>query len=274
MKLDKSGSGGSTCSLGSSPGASFSSSLTVPDYSPGAGPPCLVQQVQNKITRSTSPFNIKARVKRRREKRLEKQSNLTSIGLEDLVCPSSPAHGSTASADQQQLRHQGSCSPNGQQPIAVAAAAAGGSSNSCTEGPHLKERLSSSFRFKDFRKRSKESLSLRRNKNLHMTVDSGDNFLTINAHSAGTSPEARSPRSPVSPGQCKCRRCSLLPLEECEPKEVSALFKFLRKSKVCCENVVFKPFFVLCTTAIYALKTGVYFPYSEFQNIKGIWNFF
>ncbi|CAB4062232.1 unnamed protein product [Lepeophtheirus salmonis] len=31
---------------------------------------------------------------------------------------------------------------------------------------------------------------------------------------------------------CKCRRCSLFPLEECEPKEVSALFKFLRKSKV------------------------------------------
>ncbi|XP_040564137.1 3',5'-cyclic-AMP phosphodiesterase 4C isoform X7 [Lepeophtheirus salmonis] len=30
---------------------------------------------------------------------------------------------------------------------------------------------------------------------------------------------------------CKCRRCSLFPLEECEPKEVSALFKFLRKSK-------------------------------------------
>ena len=37
--------------------------------------------------------------------------------------------------------------------------------------------------------------------------------------------------SPPSPG-CRCRRCSLLPLEECEPKEVSALFKFLRKRKV------------------------------------------
>ena len=63
-------------------------------------------------------------------------------------------------------------------------------------------------------------------------LSGGDNYLGINYHSAGTSPEARSPRSPVSPGQCRCRRCSFLPLEECEPKEVSALFKFLRKSKV------------------------------------------
>ena len=39
-----------------------------------------------------------------------------------------------------------------------------------------------------------------------------------------------SPGSPSSP--CRCRRCSLLPLEECEPKEVSALFKFLRRRKV------------------------------------------
>ena len=41
----------------------------------------------------------------------------------------------------------------------------------------------------------------------------------------------KSPRSPTSPG-CRCRRCSLLPLDDCEPKEVSALFKFLRKRKV------------------------------------------
>ena len=45
-----------------------------------------------------------------------------------------------------------------------------------------------------------------------------------------------SPGSPTSPSpssaSCRCRRCSLLPLEECEPKEVSALFKFLRKRKV------------------------------------------
>ena len=40
-------------------------------------------------------------------------------------------------------------------------------------------------------------------------------------------------RSPPSPNAgCKCRRCSILHLEECEPKEMNALFKFLRKSKV------------------------------------------
>ena len=42
---------------------------------------------------------------------------------------------------------------------------------------------------------------------------------------------SRSPPSPKSP-LCKCRRCSILHLEECEPKEMNALFKFLRKSKV------------------------------------------
>ena len=193
FRLEKSGSGGSTCSLGSSPGASFNSSLTVPDYNPTGCPQA------SKPTRSTSPFNIKARVKRRREKRLEKQANLT-IGLED---------GHQLHPDMQYM----ATSPNG-------------------ASEHAKEKPTPSFRFKDIRKRSKESLSFRRNKN-HTTVDvGGDHLLSINAHSAGTSPEARSPRSPVSPGQCKCRRCSLLPLEECEPKEVSALFKFLRKSKV------------------------------------------
>ena len=39
--------------------------------------------------RATSPFNIKARVKRRREKRLEKQANLT-IGLDDCQNPVYP----------------------------------------------------------------------------------------------------------------------------------------------------------------------------------------
>ena len=42
--------------------------------------------------------------------------------------------------------------------------------------------------------------------------------------------EGRGP-SPTSPG-CKCRRCSLLHIDECDPKEVSSLFKFLRKRKV------------------------------------------
>ena len=69
-----------------------------------------------------------------------------------------------------------------------------------------------------------------------MSLDSS--MLSVN-HPYATTPT--SPRSPCSPSgsqcpsmsrQCRCRRCSLLPLEECEPKEVSALFKFLRKSKV------------------------------------------
>ena len=46
--------------------------------------------------------------------------------------------------------------------------------------------------------------------------------------------EGRGP-SPTSPG-CKCRRCSLLHIDECDPKEVSSLFKFLRKRKVICPN--------------------------------------
>ena len=43
----------------------------------------------SKLPRSTSPFNIKARVKRRREKRLEKQANL-NIGLDDCQNPVYP----------------------------------------------------------------------------------------------------------------------------------------------------------------------------------------
>ena len=102
VMLDKCNSGGSTASLGSSPGASFSSSLTVPDYCPAgpsqmAGPVCPIAAAAgqcpnaggSKLPRSTSPFNIKARVKRRREKRLEKQANL-NIGLDDCQNPVYP----------------------------------------------------------------------------------------------------------------------------------------------------------------------------------------
>lgn len=94
---------------------------------------------------------------------------------------------------------------------------------------------SNSFKFKDFKKRSKESLSFRRRKRHHepISLDTSTSMLSVNhPYSTGASPA--SPRSPISPSavQCRCRRCSLLPLEECEPKEVSALFKFLRKSKV------------------------------------------
>ena len=76
-------SGGSNCSLGSSPGASFSTSLTVPDYNSMC--PLLNNnqgntacQSSTKGSRSPSPFNLKARVRRRRQKRMERQSNANS----------------------------------------------------------------------------------------------------------------------------------------------------------------------------------------------------
>ena len=84
-------SGGSTCSLGSSPGASFNASLTVPDYNaccpmvvPNPGNrPCQSGAPPSKPERSPSPFNIKARVRRRRQKRMERQSNLNATSCDD-----------------------------------------------------------------------------------------------------------------------------------------------------------------------------------------------
>ena len=102
---------------------------------------------------------------------------------------------------------------------------------------------SNSFRFKDFRKRSKESLSFRRRKRKQEPMSLDSSMLAVNHPYSIHSTTPTSPRSPCSPsGQCRCRRCSLLPLEECEPKEVSALFKFLRKSKVigtCDSNLLY-----------------------------------
>ena len=84
-------SGGSTCSLGSSPGASFNASLTVPDYNaccpmvvPNPGNrTCQSGAPPSKPERSPSPFNIKARVRRRRQKRMERQSNLNAASCDD-----------------------------------------------------------------------------------------------------------------------------------------------------------------------------------------------
>ena len=45
-------------------------------------------------------------------------------------------------------------------------------------------------------------------------------------------------RSPGTIHGCRCRRCSLLPLDDCEPKEVSALFRFLRRRKVAREALL------------------------------------
>ena len=236
FKLDKSGSGGSTCSLGSSPGTatpggggSFSS-LTVPEPLPAG-----------KVTRSTSPFNFKARVRRRKEKKLEKQANvnLVSDDLSSMLvygkqnslspCPSFESVVPT--------------SP----PILMTT-----TTTTTTTENGTKEKSS---RLKDLRKKSREnspfSLNFRRNlkspgghsdphcpaavqaSSLLMSSRSRSGECESLSPGRGVSPENRSPRSPASPGgPCKCRRCSLLPLEECEPKEMNALFKFLRKSKV------------------------------------------
>ena len=219
FRLDKSGSGGSTCSLGSSPGTATPGggsfiSLTVPESVPG------------KVTRSTSPFNFKARVRRRKEKKLEKQANIPDTDH--------PLN----------MFKQNSLSPcpsfdNVGPPMSVVPPSPTPSSNE----NGTKEKTS---RLYDLRKKSRESspfsLNFRRALKSPGHSECTAGLLTSRSRSGeceslspgrGPSPENRSPRSPASPGvPCKCRRCSLLPLEECEPKEMSALFKFLRKSKV------------------------------------------
>ena len=219
FRLDKSGSGGSTCSLGSSPGTatpgggSFSS-LTVPEPLPAG-----------KVTRSTSPFNFKARVRRRKEKKLEKQANIH-------------VHEDAASMTSGMYK-QNSLSPCPSFENVVPM-------NSSVTENGTKEKTS---RLYDLRKKSRESspFSLNFRRGLKTSGHSDPlcpqaGLLSSRSRSGeceslspgrGPSPENRSPRSPASPGgPCKCRRCSLLPLEECEPKEMNALFKFLRKSKV------------------------------------------
>lgn len=84
------GSGGSTCSLGSSPGAGLNASLAVPEYNHYC--PMLPTTNVNRCCqgggcskgeRSPSPFNLKARVRRRRQKRLEKQANMNTTSTDD-----------------------------------------------------------------------------------------------------------------------------------------------------------------------------------------------
>lgn len=224
FRLDKSGSGGSTCSLGSSPGTatpgggSFSS-LTVPEPSPAG-----------KVTRSTSPFNFKARVRRRKEKKLEKQANIH-------------VHEDSSSLPTTMLYKQNSLSPC---PSFENVVPMNSTTTTTTTENGTKDKTS---RLLDLRKKSRESspFSLNFRRALKSSGHSDpqcpqSGLLTSRSRSGeceslspgrGPSPENRSPRSPASPaGPCKCRRCSLLPLEECEPKEMNALFKFLRKSKV------------------------------------------
>ena len=244
--FDKSHSGGSINSLGSSPGAEVKvltgqSSLAVPEFLPLPAP--------TKVNRSTSPFRFGTR---KSGKKLEKQR-----GLDEATSPRSPSkyfsispqssvgYSSFENLDPEPL--------SGNVPVDSGSGTTGsGSGNKKTKNP-----------FKEFRKKpggsSPFSLNLMRSKKssekLHDNIPctasnhTGSNSSGGYLHPAdsigglspggfsdsGTSPPGgfnRMPRSPTSPSQCKCRRCSILHLEECEPKEMNALFKFLRKSKV------------------------------------------
>lgn len=188
-RLDKSLSGGSTCS---SPG---SATLTVPD----------------KVSRSTSPLSFTARLKKRKDKRLQKQDHFG-----DETCLLSP------NPSQEDLQTQ---------PSMVAA----GSASSKKLKPFRKRSWETNPFALTFRKSSsKESYQHCNSLSPRAATGQGEATFHFDCQSpkSGTSPENRSPRTPTSPGNCRCRRCSLLPLEECESKDMSALFKFLRKSKV------------------------------------------
>lgn len=206
--FDKSYSGGSTNSLGSSPGNEVRSltcqtSLTVPEFNL---PP-------SKVNRSTSPFYFLS--SRKEKKKLEKQSNC----LDDSAFSS--CDGLYEEAQPVETNKAGRINP-----------------------------------FKEFRKKRKDPSSSSSTssspfslfkksseKETGPTLCSSNSLSIPGVETFATSPSSggygnfysqkslsRSPPSPNS--QCKCRRCSILHLEECEPKEMSALFKFLRKSKV------------------------------------------
>lgn len=219
------------------PPVASQSSLTVPDVV-GIQP-----DSAGKVNRATSPLNFKARLKKRREKKLEKQGHFS----DDMGSSEDPS-------DVNPFKSQATNIPS---PLVI-------SSGNPIPGSSRGHRS----KFKELRKKSKESvfsLSFRKHtkssqsgsqpcdhhqpmcvhsqggasgggcssNSLSPRSRSGDSFQfdSLSPY-PGTSPELRSPRTPTSPGQCRCRRCSLLPLEECEPKEMNALFKFLRKSKV------------------------------------------
>ena len=224
--FDKSHSGGSINSLGSSPGAEVKvltgqSSLTVPDFLPAP----------TKVNRSTSPFRFGTR---KSGKKLEKQR-----GLDEATSPARSPSKYFSISPQSSVGYSSfeNLEPEtGNVPLDSGS----GSGNKKTKNP-----------FKEFRKKpSPFSLNLIRSKkssdkDIPCTASSTGGY-TANHHSgflhpsdslgwsdSGTSPPgSRLSRSPPSPSQCKCRRCSILHLEECEPKEMNALFKFLRKSKV------------------------------------------
>ena len=223
--FDKSHSGGSINSLGSSPGAEVKvltgqSSLTVPDFLPAP----------TKVNRSTSPFRFGTR---KSGKKLEKQR-----GLDEATSPARSPSKYFSISPQSSVGYssfENLEAETGNVPLDSGS----GSGNKKTKNP-----------FKEFRKKpgsSPFSLNLMRSKKssekLHDIPCTANHYSGNSGYlhptdsiggfgDSGTSPPNRMPRTPPSPSQCKCRRCSILHLEECEPKEMNALFKFLRKSKV------------------------------------------
>ncbi len=218
---------GSSIGSGSSPGTNEcktfltgQASLTVPEVNLPAG----------KVTRSTSPFSFKRITGDKKDKKkLEKQSKALDEGPSPLMSLSSASSIGTSFEN------------NGE----AAASATSEAATSTSTSP----KPTSSNPFKEFRKKRKEnpfSLNLMRKKSSEKEIPCTANSLHPDSSFGGsgelflgTSPPGSasgwrsSSRSPPSPNSgCKCRRCSILHLEECEPKEMSALFKFLRKSKV------------------------------------------
>ncbi len=193
-----------------------------------------------KVNRATSPLNFKAKLKKKKDKKLEKQANLSGI-YDDLDSSSGLDMASSTNS---------STSPgvDPRKPEAVR--------------KKSKENPFSLYFRKNSRTEASSSTTTTTttttsglgtpcsNHSLSPRSHSGDSFQYDGASLSpkpGSSPEnprwaltsLRSPSSPggnltaqASIGHCRCRRCSLLPFEECEPKEVSMLYRFLRKTKV------------------------------------------
>ena len=208
--FDKSYSGGSTNSLGSSPGTEVrtltnQSSLTVPDVN------------ITKVNRSTSPFHFRSG-RNKEKKRLEKQAHASeepsSQSRENclLSLSSQSSIGTSFETDQNNDQEK--------------------QNEKKTKNSFFRRRRkdSSPFSLNLMRKKSSEKSAA----DIPCTAYSTHLHPDFNSDSGFSPPRNRSAsRSPTSPNaQCKCRRCSILHLEECEPKEMNALFKFLRKSKV------------------------------------------
>ncbi len=285
-------------SLSASPAASTSVLLSVP--APSSSIPISSSASDGaRVTRATSPLNFKARLRRRKEKKLEKQANCTSedhsgsfLSVDEPWCPAGGGGGGAAGGGVASgASSGGSCgSPATSGPPSPVSPGpeTGGAGGGGAASPSVHLSTSPSQKFREFRKKSRESnpfsLYFRKNsgssgKEHHhsggerktkrrsflanarlsprSSCEDGGGGAGSSRQSSAEGPTASSSSSnyltpqqaafaaagipgggggcvlPSSPDRhCRCRRCSLLPLEECEPKEVSMLYRFLRKSKV------------------------------------------